>query len=105
MRIGVEHDCLWQTKGSSDLGDSTLAIENAPICEKQELIRLPIERHPPSGRLFVWHVGGNLADPLPLFPNVNVPSGMGQIVAVWFGFVQRSAVGDDLAINQPENAE
>src|ERR1700721_2994207 len=61
--------------------------------------------NPPAWRFVVFNIGGDDALLLGLAPNPVMPPRMGQVIAIRLGPAERSAIDEQLAVDQPEDAD
>lgn len=96
---------VWQLHFRHDLADDAVIFENASVSQQRESLSLGVVYDATAREVFVFRFTGSLAVQPPLFPNVDVAAGMGEVYSVWFGLAERRAVDDQVAIDHPEDTD
>jgi hypothetical protein len=70
---------VWQLHFRHDLPDDAVIFENASVSQQRESLSLGVVYDATAREVFVFRFTGTLAVQPPLFPNVDVAAGMGEV--------------------------
>jgi hypothetical protein len=105
MAVGICYGVPREVHLANDSPHYIFVSENALVGQQRESPCLCVAHHATAKRLLVFKLAGCDAFLLEQGPNLQMAAGIGQVVAVWLCFAQRSAVDDQLATDQPKDAD